>query len=272
MGFARVARKCRLSAPCSISRPDFMSATRSAISATTPISWVISRMATPNSLFSSRISSRIWAWTVTSSAVVGSSAISTLGRQDERHRDHHPLSHAAGELVRILVERAPARGCAQLEHAASARPRASVALLRRCSANGLGDLLADGHDRIERGHRLLEDHRDLAAAHAAASPARSSAQFAAGEPDRCRPRLQRQRQQPHDGERGQRLSRSGFAGQAQRLAGVDARSSRLRAPGASPRGVRASTDRPSTARMGFGVSIVTRRRCGESRRRRPSSA
>ena len=28
----------------------------------------------------------------------------------------------------------------------------------------LGDLLADGIDRIERGHRILQDHRDLAAA------------------------------------------------------------------------------------------------------------
>ncbi len=36
----------------------------------------------PNSALSSRINVRIWAWTVTSSAVVGSSAIRTLGRHD----------------------------------------------------------------------------------------------------------------------------------------------------------------------------------------------
>ena len=42
----------------------------------------MSMMAVPNSARSSRISLRICACTVTSSAVVGSSAISTLGRQD----------------------------------------------------------------------------------------------------------------------------------------------------------------------------------------------
>ena len=40
---------------------------------------------------------------VTSSAVVGSSAISSFGLQAQRHGDHHALAHAAGELVRIVV-------------------------------------------------------------------------------------------------------------------------------------------------------------------------
>ena len=38
---------------------------------------------------------------VTSSAVVGSSAISTFGIARQRHRDHHPLTHAAGKLMGI---------------------------------------------------------------------------------------------------------------------------------------------------------------------------
>ena len=33
--------------------------------------------------------------------------------------------------------------------------------------DGLADLAADGEDRVERGHRLLEDHRDLRAANMA---------------------------------------------------------------------------------------------------------
>ena len=74
--------KMSIVAPCSISRPDLSSATRSAISATTPMSCVMSRIAAPNSLLSSLMSFRICAWTVTSRAVVGSSAISTLGRQE----------------------------------------------------------------------------------------------------------------------------------------------------------------------------------------------
>ena len=38
----------------------------------------------------------------------------------------------------------------------------------------LNDLPADGVDRRERGHRVLEDHADLAAAHATASRCRES--------------------------------------------------------------------------------------------------
>ena len=43
---------------------------------------------------------------VTSSAVVGSSATSSLGWQSQRHGDHDPLLHAAAELMRIIVRAA----------------------------------------------------------------------------------------------------------------------------------------------------------------------
>ena len=61
-------------------RPAYITTTRCAVSATTPRSWVISTTAVPNSRCRSPIRSRICAWIVTSSAVVGSSAISTFGR------------------------------------------------------------------------------------------------------------------------------------------------------------------------------------------------
>ena len=51
------------------------------MSATTPMSWVISSSPVPVSRRSRFISARICAWMVTSSAVVGSSAISRRGRQ-----------------------------------------------------------------------------------------------------------------------------------------------------------------------------------------------
>src|SRR5205814_1196971 len=60
-----------------------MTATRCAVSATTPIAWVISMTAMPNRSFISAISSRICAWIVTSRAVVGSSAIRSFGLQDQ---------------------------------------------------------------------------------------------------------------------------------------------------------------------------------------------
>ena len=59
-----------------------MTMTRCAVSAMTPMSWVINKIAIPSFAFSSFRSSRICAWIVTSSAVVGSSAISSFGLHD----------------------------------------------------------------------------------------------------------------------------------------------------------------------------------------------
>ena len=58
-----------------------MTATVSAICATTPMSCVITMTAEPNSTLSRSIRVRICAWIVTSRAVVGSSAISRSGLQ-----------------------------------------------------------------------------------------------------------------------------------------------------------------------------------------------
>ncbi len=59
-----------------------MTITRSATSATTPMSWVMKTTAICISACSRLMSSRIWAWIVTSSAVVGSSAIRSAGLHD----------------------------------------------------------------------------------------------------------------------------------------------------------------------------------------------
>ena len=56
-----------------------MTATRWAISATTPKSCVTNTTPMPFSFWMRAISARICAWVVTSSAVVGSSAISSAG-------------------------------------------------------------------------------------------------------------------------------------------------------------------------------------------------
>src|SRR5258706_3108342 len=60
-------------------RPEYITATSCASSAMTPTSCVMRMIAVPVSSRSSRISSRICAWMVTSSAVVGSSAINSFG-------------------------------------------------------------------------------------------------------------------------------------------------------------------------------------------------
>ena len=61
--------------------PAYITITRCAVCATTPRSCVIRISPVPSSFCRSRISARICAWMVTSSAVVGSSAISSAGRQ-----------------------------------------------------------------------------------------------------------------------------------------------------------------------------------------------
>ena len=67
------------------------------------------------------------------------------------------------------------------------------------------------HHRVERGHRLLEDHRDLAAAHPPHLRAPASAEQVAARRSSTWPpaiRGHRLRQQPHDRQRGHRLAAS----------------------------------------------------------------
>src|SRR5262249_22226818 len=82
----------------------------------------------------------------------------------ERHRDHRALALAAGELVGVGVDDLlRARHADVGEHLDRAGARlGAVDLL--VQDDRLHDLGADCVDRAERGHRLLEDHRDLGAA------------------------------------------------------------------------------------------------------------
>src|ERR1700757_583282 len=81
-----------------------MTSTRSAMSATTPRSWVTKITPLSLSLLSCLISFRICAWMVTSSAVVGSSAISTPGDSDSAiaiiTRCRIPPENSCGEAGR----------------------------------------------------------------------------------------------------------------------------------------------------------------------------
>ena len=87
----------------SATRPAYSTTARSHSSRTTPRSWVMSSSAMPRSRTSDRSRSRICAWTVTSSAVVGSSAMSSSRLAGERHGDHHPLAHATRQLVGVAL-------------------------------------------------------------------------------------------------------------------------------------------------------------------------
>ena len=163
---AAASRRAPRPRACSTIWPAYITGDASAISATTPRSCVISMIAMPVSRCSSRSRSRICAWIVTSSAVVGSSAISSAGLAGQRHRDHHALAHAARELVRILVDAlARAPGCRPARSISIARARAVARVERRDADAATSPIWSPTvNTGFSDGHRLLEDHRDPVAA------------------------------------------------------------------------------------------------------------
>ena len=178
----------------------------------------MSTIAVPNSRRRSRISRRICAWMVTSSAVVGSSASSTAGRQASAiaiiTRWRMPPESWCGYSSARRSGFGNAHAPQQLDRA---RPRVAApeALVQD---QRLGDLPADAHDRIERGHRLLEHHRDGVAADAAHLGFGKPDQLAAVEPDAAFDPPGRVRHQTHDGERRHALAAAGFADHAEDFA------------------------------------------------------
>ena len=82
------------------------------------------------------------------------------------------LAHAARHLVRVLrhprLRRRDAHGLQQAPSPGSRRLRASALM----HPDRLGDLVADREQRVQRGHRVLQDHRDALAADVRASPRR----------------------------------------------------------------------------------------------------
>ena len=148
-------------------RPPYMTATRCATSATTPRSWVIRTTAAPVSRWRRASSASTCACTVTSSAVVGSSAMMTLGRP--------AIAMAITARWRIPPEnwngycraRLPGSAMSTSRSSSTARVRA---LRRRQAAMGdlaLDDLPSDRQERIQRRRRVLEDDPDVLPAHAA---------------------------------------------------------------------------------------------------------
>ena len=84
-----------------------------------------------------------------------------LGAAGQRDGDDHTLAHAAGELVRILLQ--PAGGLGHPHRLQQLDGRAIRFLLADVEvvAERLGDLTTDLDHGVERGHRVLEHHGDL---------------------------------------------------------------------------------------------------------------
>ena len=160
----------------------------------------------------------ICAWMVTSSAVVGSSAI--------RRRGSHTSAIAIITRWRMPPDRligyieAQLRGAGntdRVERGDRALP-CFVARHREMRAHGFGDLVADREDRIERAHRLLEDHADAAAADLPHGGFAKRNEIAPLEQDFAGALAAAARQQTQDRQRGERLAAAAFADNANDLA------------------------------------------------------
>ena len=81
-----------------------------------------------------------------------------LGR--ERHRQHDPLLHAAGELVGVLIDDDRRIGKSQLSKQLHRPSPGRLARGDSVSPHDAGELPSHGEQRIERGRGVLKHHRD----------------------------------------------------------------------------------------------------------------
>src|SRR5208282_3580833 len=198
-------------APSSTRLPAYMTATRSATCETTARSCEMKSIASPNLWRRSLSSSRICCWMVTSSAVVGSSAISNCGRFTTAiaiiTRCRMPPESWCGSPGSRLSAPAFRRHAATGDdrdgcHGLNRKPGSLAPGTRAVSPHRFGDLVADSHHGIEGGHRFLKDHGDSRSAQLAHGVVGNCCETAGrpvlGKEDLARnPRLWWQ--QPHDG-------------------------------------------------------------------------
>ena len=142
-----------------------------------------------------------------------------LGVAAQRHPDHHALAHAAGHLVRVVPHPLLGGGDPDEPHHLE---RAGLRLLVAdvlVEPHRLGDLLADREDRVQRGHRLLEDHRDVVAADLRHRVLVERREVLAVEDDvRAGLDAAGRVDELHDRERGDGLAASGLTDDAERAA------------------------------------------------------
>ena len=82
----------------------------------------------------------------------------------QRHGNHHPLQHAAGKLMRIAGHQALRARQPDIRQALGSVLPCGLRRLAAVANQRFAELLADGEYRIQGGHRLLKNHRQLIAA------------------------------------------------------------------------------------------------------------
>jgi hypothetical protein len=138
--------------------------------------------------------------------------------------------------MRILVE--PALGIGDADQRQQLDGAGARGLLVHVEMDGerLGDLQADPEHRIERGHRLLEDHGDLPAADAPHLLVREPQKLAPAKADRATGTRRAGGEQLHDGQRRYRLAGARLADDGHHLAGVHGVAQALDGPHGAVRG------------------------------------
>ena len=159
---------------------------------------------------------------VTSRAVVGSSAMRMLGVAGQGHGDHDALAHAAGELVRIVLDALLRVGDAHQVEQLDGAGRGLLLSVTAVKAQALAQLATDGVDRVQRGHGVLEDHGDVVAADLLHLSFGHLEQRLAAVADVAALDASRGHvDETHDGERGHGLAASGLADHAEGLSTVE---------------------------------------------------
>ena len=125
----------------------------------------------------------------------------------QRNREHDPLAHASGKLMRVLASAPPGVGHVQIveqtrcKRARFARARSTV------GDDGLGDLICDAQVWCERAHRILKDHSDARATHLIQKTAARAKKLQLTEAHAARS-LGRLRREIHHGKHGLALARA----------------------------------------------------------------
>jgi hypothetical protein len=139
----------------------------------------------------------------------------------ESERDHDPLTHAAGELVRIVIDAHFGAGDTHLLQEFD-RPRLGLAgRQRQMGLDRLDQLAAHRIERIEAGQRILKNRADLRAADLAHLLVGQVVDAPSLESNLAGSDAARRLQQPDDGVSGQRLAGAGLSHHAQDFARGD---------------------------------------------------
>ena len=145
-----------------------------------------------------------------------------LGLAGQRHGDHHALPHAAGQLMGILLGHGLGVGYLDvLQHLDHLFP-GLIFIHALMDHEGLGHLLFHREHRVQAGHGLLENHRNIVAADLIHIGAAQLGQLPPVKHDAAGFNVAVAVQQLQDAHGGHALARARFTHNAQGTAGFHA--------------------------------------------------